>query len=219
MTNETKQPTVVGGINLSTRTKSKTFWVAIISAVAVFANQITGAFGLDYSAQIEQGVNIVGSILTLLAGLGIIVDNNTKGIKDSEIVQTDYTKPRDSKDPNEFVQWQNDSLLTDVTPERKEKEPEEFDTSQPFTDDSDEVEFDVAEYEDDEELPRGASKFHDDSVLKDGKEDESVKDDFVENIDDVVIDDSVNSNKEDTDKVVKKTVTKEVTDDKKESDK
>ena len=106
MTNETKQPTVVGGINLSTRTKSKTFWVAIISAVALFANQITGAFGLDYSAQIEQGVNIIGSILTLLAGLGIIVDNNTKGLKDSDIVQTDYTKPRDSKDPNEFVQWQ-----------------------------------------------------------------------------------------------------------------
>src|SRR5699024_12580553 len=110
MANETKQPTVVGGINLSTRNKSKTFWVAMISAVSVFANQITGAFGLDYSAQIEQGVNIVGSILTLLAGLGIIVDNNTKGLKDSDIVQTDYTKPRDSKDPNEFVRSEERSV-------------------------------------------------------------------------------------------------------------
>ena len=134
MANETKQPTVVGGINLSTRTKSKTFWVAIISAVAVFANQITGAFGLDYSAQIEQGVNIVGSILTLLAGLGIIVDNNTKGLKDSDIVQTDYTKPRDSKDPNEFVQWQADAN-TASTFELDNYE----NNAEPDTDDSDEV--------------------------------------------------------------------------------
>ncbi|UJQ43372.1 holin [Staphylococcus phage vB_Sau_P68] len=134
MTNEAKQPKVVGGINLSTRTKSKTFWVAIISAVAVFANQITGAFGLDYSAQIEQGVNIIGSILTLLAGLGIIVDNNTKGLKDSDIVQTDYTKPRDSKDPNEFVQWQaNANTASTFELDNYENNAE------PDTDDSDEV--------------------------------------------------------------------------------
>ena len=134
MANETKQPKVVGGINLSTRTKSKTFWVAIISAVALFANQITGAFGLDYSAQIEQGVNIVGSILTLLAGLGIIVDNNTKGLKDSDIVQTDYTKPRDSKDPNEFVQWQaNANTASTFELDNYENNAE------PDSDDSDEV--------------------------------------------------------------------------------
>ncbi|BBC69509.1 phage philc3 family protein [Staphylococcus phage phiSA039] len=134
MANETKQPKVVGGINLSTRTKSKTFWVAIISAVALFANQITGAFGLDYSAQIEQGVNIVGSILTLLAGLGIIVDNNTKGLRDSDIVQTDYVKPRDSKDPNEFVQWQtnaNNASTFEIDSYENNAEPD--------TDDSDEV--------------------------------------------------------------------------------
>ncbi|WBF81192.1 hypothetical protein FMLHJGGC_00139 [Staphylococcus phage BSwM-KMM1] len=134
MANETKQPKVVGGINLSTRTKSKTFWVAIISAVALFANQITGAFGLDYSAQIEQGVNIIGSILTLLAGLGIIVDNNTKGLKDSEIVQTDYVKPRDSKDPNEFVQWQaNANTASTFELDNYENNAE------PDSDDSDEV--------------------------------------------------------------------------------
>lgn len=134
MANETKQPKVVGGINLSTRTKSKTFWVAIISAVALFANQITGAFGLDYSAQIEQGVNIIGSILTLLAGLGIIVDNNTKGLKDSEIVQTDYVKPRNSKDPNEFVQWQ-ENANTASTFELDNYE----NNAEPDSDDSDEV--------------------------------------------------------------------------------
>lgn len=105
-----KQPKVVGGINWSTRLKSKTFWVAIVSALALFANQVTGAFGIDYSAQIEQIVSIIGSILTLLAGVGIIVENNTKGLKDSGIAQT-YTKPRNEHiDP---VQFQSEDYTTE----------------------------------------------------------------------------------------------------------
>ena len=254
MAESKKQPKVIGGINWSTRAKSKTFWVAIVSAIAVFANQVTSAFGVDYSTQIEQGVNIVGSILTFLAMIGVVVDNNTKGIKDSEIVQTDYVQPRDSNNPNHYVQWQTDenaehsnlreeneqlrkekekeqrdikeAMHNDsdeegelLAPERKLKDVEEFDTTQPFTDDSDEVEFDVADYEDEREVALGESRFHDDSELKDGKEDESKKEDFIENIDSVVVDDNVDDNKEDNDKVVKKTVTKEVTEDEKESDK
>lgn len=105
-----KQPKVAGGINWSTRLKSKTFWVAIVSALALFANQVTGAFGIDYSAQIEQIVSIIGSILTLLAGVGIIVENNTKGLKDSGIAQT-YTKPRNEHiDP---VQFQSEDYTTE----------------------------------------------------------------------------------------------------------
>ena len=165
-----------------------------------------------------------------------------KGIRDTGIVQT-YTKPRDDKNPSEFVQWQEDvdkehsNLLEEnkqlkeekekeqrdikeamnndsdeegelLAPERKTKKVEEFDTSQPFTDDSDEVEFDVADYEDEREVALGESKFHDDSELKDGKEDESEKEDFIENIDSVVVDDNVDDNKEDNDKVVKKQLLK-----------
>ena len=115
MAESKKQPKVIGGINWSTRAKSKTFWVAIVSAIAVFANQVTSAFGVDYSVQIEQGVNIIGSILTFLAMIGVVVDNNTKGIKDSEIVRTDYKKPRNDKDPNEFIQWQSDVDYTRET--------------------------------------------------------------------------------------------------------
>ena len=149
MAESKKQPKVIGGINWSTRAKSKTFWVAIVSAIAVFANQVTSAFGVDYSAQIEQGVNIIGSILTFLAMIGVVVDNNTKGIKDSEIVQTDYIQPRDSNNPNHYVQWQKDEDAELV--KIGAQEPEEFDTSQPFTDDSEDVEFDVAEYEEEQE--------------------------------------------------------------------
>lgn len=118
-------------INWQVRLKKKSFWVAIVSAVALFINNITGAFGLDYSASIEQGVSIITSALTLLAGLGIIIDPTTKGIKDSEKA-TEYTTPRDDKDPSQFLQWEVEgNTLT----------PTEFDTREPFSDDSDEVEF------------------------------------------------------------------------------
>lgn len=140
-----KQPKVVGGINWSTRLKSKTFWVAMISALALFANQVTGAFGIDYSAQIEQIVSIIGSILTLLAGVGIIVENNTKGLKDSGIVKT-YTKPRNEHiDP---VQFQQDAQtqIEDISKQNVlDKEdlgiytPVEYENPEPDTDDSDEV--------------------------------------------------------------------------------
>lgn len=141
-------------INWQVRLKKKSFWVAIVSAVALFINNITGAFGLDYSASIEQGVSIVTSLLTLLAGLGIIVDPTTKGIKDSEKA-TEYTKPRDDKDPNQYLQWESEGNTFT---------PTEFDTREEFSDDSDEVEFhqtlldggehpDLVTVEEDEETP------------------------------------------------------------------
>ena len=104
MAESKKQPKVIGGINWSTRAKSKTFWVAIVSAIAVFANQVTSAFGVDYSAQIEQLVNISGTILLALSAMGIVVDPNSKGVKDSGIA-LEYTEPRDeNKNPVEFMQ-------------------------------------------------------------------------------------------------------------------
>ncbi|MDV3053642.1 hypothetical protein NLV77_002600 [Staphylococcus ureilyticus] len=118
-------------INWKVRLKKKSFWVAIVSAIALFINNITGAFGLDYSESIEQGVSIVTSLLTLLAGLGIIVDPTTKGIKDSEKA-TEYTKPRDDKDPKQYLQWEVEGNTFT---------PKDYDTREPFTDESDEVEF------------------------------------------------------------------------------
>lgn len=149
-------------INWKVRAKKKSFWVAIVSAVALFINNITGAFGLDYSAQVQTGVDIVSTILTLLAGLGIVTDMTTKGIGDSEIAQT-YSKPRNSKDPEQYVDWMENNA-TDITPERQEKEAEEYDTSKPFTDDSDEVEFDVSDYEYEDIGIHGKSGMHDEKI-------------------------------------------------------
>ena len=149
-------------INWKVRAKKKSFWVAIVSAVALFINNITGAFGLDYSAQVQTGVDIVSTILTLLAGLGIVTDMTTKGIGDSEIAQT-YSKPRNSKDPEQYVDWMENNA-TDITPERQEKEAEKYDTNEPFTDDSDEVEFDVSDYEHEDIGIHGKSGMHDEKI-------------------------------------------------------
>ena len=148
-------------INWKVRAKKKSFWVAIVSAVALFINNITGAFGLDYSAQVQTGVDIVSTILTLLAGLGIVTDMTTKGIGDSEIAQT-YSKPRNSKDPEQYVDWMKNE--SKETPEKKNFELEECDTSKPFTDDTDEVDFDVSEYEHEDIGVHGKSGMHDEEI-------------------------------------------------------
>ncbi|WP_083307596.1 phage holin [Staphylococcus sp. HMSC071G07] len=158
------------GINWKVRCKKKSFWVAIVSAIILFVNNITQALGLNYTEQLEQFSDGVNGLLTVLVTFGVIQDHTTKGIKDSGIVQT-YTNPRDENvDPVEYQKTVDDDS---VTPERKELTPTEFDTSEPFTDDTDEVEFDVADYDYDEELKRGASRYHDDEVLKESEEDGS----------------------------------------------
>lgn len=131
-------------MNWKLRFKNKAVLTGLVGAVLLFIKQVTELFGLDLSAQLEQISGLVGAILTLLAGLGVIIDPTSKGFKDSGIAQT-YSKPRDSKNPDEFVEWQAQD--NDLTPELNEKEPEIYDTSQPFSDDTDEVMWDVAEHE------------------------------------------------------------------------
>ena len=155
-------------MNFILRLKNKATLTALVGAILLFIKQITEAFGIDLSTQIEQISGLVGAVITLLVGLGVVVDPTSKGVKDSGITKT-YAKPRDENiDPVEYQKVASDEK---VTPERKELTPTEFDTSEPFTDDTDEVEFDVADYEYDEELPRGASRYHDDEVLKVSDED------------------------------------------------
>ncbi|MBY6178282.1 phage holin [Staphylococcus warneri] len=158
-------------MNWKLRLKNKTVLTGLVGALLLFIKQVTELFGLDLTSQLEQASGLIGTILTILAGLGVIVDPTSKGVKDSGIVHS-YSKPRDSDNPNEFVQWQtHQDDVSELTPEINKKHFEEFDTSEPFTDDTDEVEFDVADYEYDDELKRGASRYHDDEVLKESEED------------------------------------------------
>lgn len=227
MVKDDKKPKVFLGQNMSARVRSPLFWTGIIGILGSAVISFGGLIGLDWSDQVnkvtEGSSQVVEFVFLILGLMGVSVDPTSKRYRDTEHAQ-EYKKPRDDKNPREYVQWMEDSKDSEknneedfLVPERKEIEPEYFDTSQPFSDDSDEVEYDVAEYEYDEELPRGASRFHDDSFLKDGKEDESHREDFVENIDNVSLDDDEIDNK-----VIEETVkeTKVIEEkDKKETDK
>lgn len=156
-------------INWQVRMRKESFWVAIVSALAVFINNVLQAFGLDYSETIQSVVNGVAGLLTLLASAGIVIDPTTKGTGDSGIALTYKTPRNEHQQPVEY-QRQTNEQDNDLV-RLGTKIPDEFDTSEPFTDDSDEVDYDVAEYEDDKDYTLGASRYHDDEVLKESEED------------------------------------------------
>ena len=102
-------------INWKVRFKKKSFWVAIVSAIVLFINNITQALGLNYTEQLEQFSDGINGLLAVLVTFGVINDPTTKGLKDSGIAQT-YSKPRDENiDPVEYQrkgyepeQWNDD---------------------------------------------------------------------------------------------------------------
>lgn len=102
-------------MNFILRLKNKATLTAIVGAILLFIKQITEAFGVDLSAEIEQVSGLIGAIITFLVGIGVVTDPTTKGVKDSGITKT-YTNPRDENvDPVEYQregyepeQWNDD---------------------------------------------------------------------------------------------------------------
>ncbi|CQD26412.1 Holin [Staphylococcus capitis] len=116
-------------INWMTRLKNGTTLTALVGAILLFAKQVTEAFGIDISAQLETISGIIGSIITLLVALGVVTNPNTKGVSDAGI-DLELNKPRNQE--THPVQFKSESGAV---------KPEVFDTNEPFTDDSDEEEF------------------------------------------------------------------------------
>lgn len=85
-------------INWKLRLKNKATLTAIISATALFVNQLLTLFGLDYSEQIKQVVDLLATFLTLLAGMGVLIDPTTQGLNDS-----DYSLEKEEPTSNEVT--------------------------------------------------------------------------------------------------------------------
>ncbi|WVX90602.1 holin [Xanthomonas phage SU1] len=122
-------------INWTNRLKNGATLSALIGTLFLLAKQITEIFGVDISQQLEVTSGILGTILTLLATLGIITNPNTKGVSDAGI-DLDLSKPRNEE--THPVQFKSDNLVPNALT------PQTYDTSQPFSDDSDEVEVEHA---------------------------------------------------------------------------
>lgn len=84
-------------INLSLRWKNKATLVALVSTLGLLANQVCVLFGVDYSMQIKQVVDIVMTLLTILAGMGVLIDPTTQGLNDS-----DYSLEKDEPTNNDM---------------------------------------------------------------------------------------------------------------------
>ena len=66
-------------IDWKARLRNKTFWVAIISAIALLTQQLgINIFPTNWS-------DILNTVLTIFIVLGVIVDTSTKGMGDSTI--------------------------------------------------------------------------------------------------------------------------------------
>ena len=84
------------GINWKVRIKNKTFWLAMIPAVLLLAQQIAGLFGfvIDFTDVQNKLIDIVRTVFIIFAILGVIVDPTTEGVTDSQQALT-YTEPKE----------------------------------------------------------------------------------------------------------------------------
>lgn len=87
-------------LNWKVRIKNKTFWTAVIPAVALAIQAIAAVFGyeLDFSTLVGKIIGVVDAVFALLVIMGIVVDPTTAGVGDSERAMQ-YVEPWKDDDP------------------------------------------------------------------------------------------------------------------------
>lgn len=85
-------------INWKVRAKNKMFWLALVPAVLLIAQIVTGWFGIDVAAELigVEAEKMINAVFGLLVLLGIINDNTVTGLSDSKQA-LGYKKPKDNK--------------------------------------------------------------------------------------------------------------------------
>ena len=82
-------------INWVVRIKNKAFWVALIPAVLLLIQVVAAVFGytLDLGDLGNKLLDVVNAVFAVLVILGVVTDQTTKGITDSDQALT-YTEPK-----------------------------------------------------------------------------------------------------------------------------
>lgn len=73
-------------LNLKIRLKNKTFIVTMLTTIIAFVYQMLSQFEIAPKVTQDQTMQVLMLIVNILAGLGILVDPTTDGLKDSERV-------------------------------------------------------------------------------------------------------------------------------------
>lgn len=73
-------------LNLKIRLKNKTFIITMLTTIIAFVYQMLAQFEIVPKITQDQTIQVLMLIVNILAGLGILVDPTTAGVKDSERV-------------------------------------------------------------------------------------------------------------------------------------
>ena len=73
-------------LNLKIRLKNKTFVITMMTTIIAFVYQMLAQFEIVPKITQDQTIQVLMLIVNILAGLGILVDPTTDGVKDSERV-------------------------------------------------------------------------------------------------------------------------------------
>ena len=85
-------------INWVVRLKNKAFWMAIIPAILLLAQQVCGMFGvkIEIAGLTDQLLAIIGTVFAILSLIGIVNDPTVATLSDSNQAMT-YTEPKVDK--------------------------------------------------------------------------------------------------------------------------
>ena len=73
-------------LNLKIRLKNKTFIITMMTTIIAFVYQMLAQFEIVPKVTQDQTIQVLMLIVNILAGLGILVDPTTDGVKDSDRV-------------------------------------------------------------------------------------------------------------------------------------
>ncbi|MCJ0932628.1 phage holin [Virgibacillus halodenitrificans] len=82
-------------INWKVRLKNKTFWLAIVPALLLVAQIVSGWFGYDLAADLftAEATKLINAVFVVLMLLGIVNDPTVSGASDSKQA-LNYKRPR-----------------------------------------------------------------------------------------------------------------------------
>ena len=85
-------------INWTVRIKNKAFWVSIIPAILLLAQQVCGMFGIniEIAGLSDQLLAIIGTVFAILSLIGVVNDPTVATLSDSNQAMT-YTEPKVDK--------------------------------------------------------------------------------------------------------------------------
>ena len=71
-------------INWKVRLRNKTWVASLLALVIAFVYNLLAMLGIEVPVTQEWVTGIVGTVITLLAGLGVLIDPTTPGVGDRE---------------------------------------------------------------------------------------------------------------------------------------